>query len=202
MESYVASASKLLNKWLSNSMPKKGYKHTKEHTEKWLKSRINYKPTQETKKKMSETAKKIGSGKWMKGRKLSEKTKQIMSENRKGNKHPMWKGGITKEKDYEKNYNRAYRESHYDKILWYNKQRRIKQIGNGGTHTFEEWENLKAQYNWTCPCCRKREPEIKLTEDHIIPISKGGSDNIENIQPLCKSCNCKKHNIIINKYNI
>src|ERR1035437_6840875 len=31
-----------------------------------------------------------------------------------------------------------------------NRNRRI--IENGGFHTANEWETLKAQYNWTCPC--------------------------------------------------
>lgn len=95
-----------------------------------------------------------------------------------GKNHPRWKGG-------------------YKRKLWNNNKRRIMKTGNGGSHTLEDWENLKAQYNWTCPCCKKSEPKIKLTEDHIVPLSQGGSDNIENIQPLCRSCNSKKHNKII-----
>lgn len=81
--------------------------------------------------------------------------------------------------------------------LWRIKQRRILKLNCIGSHTVSDWENLKAQYNWTCPCCRKKETKINLTEDHIIPLSKGGSDNIENIQPLCGSCNSKKYTKII-----
>ena len=74
---------------------------------------------------------------------------------------------------------------------------RARKRGADGTHTYGEWETLKAQYNWTCPCCGKREPGIVLTEDHIIPLSLGGSNNIENIQPLCMPCNSRKHTKVI-----
>lgn len=70
--------------------------------------------------------------------------------------------------------------------------RRARIKRQGGYHSVGEWENLKAQYNWTCPSCHRQEPEIKLTRDHIIPILRGGSDNIENIQPLCIFCNSYK----------
>ena len=77
------------------------------------------------------------------------------------------------------------------------KRRELRKKQNGGSFTIREWETLKAQYNWTCPCCFKSEPEIKLTIDHIIPISKGGSDNIENIQPLCLKCNIIKSTKVV-----
>ena len=106
---------------------------------------------------------------WGKGKKIA----QLQKEN-----HWNWKGGISQ--------NRKYRN-------WQKNQRNRTKRVNGGSHTFAEWETLKAQYNWTCLACRKTESEIKLTEDHIIPVSKGGSDNIENIQPLCLKCNLSKH---------
>ena len=107
-------------------------------------------------------------------------TKKPWAGKKKGKESPNWKDGRSKNKKY-----RSWLK---------NKRNRMPKIGS---HTWGEWENLKTQYNWTCPCCKKREPKIKLTEDHIIPLSKGGSDNIENIQPLCRSCNCKKHTKII-----
>lgn len=117
---------------------------------------------------------------------LSAETLEKMSKasigRNKGEKHWNWKGGdVTKKK----------------RKVFYELRRRARKIGNGGNHTLKELETLKAQYNWTCPCCKKQEPEIKLTEDHIIPLIKGGSDNIENIQPLCRSCNSKKATRIV-----
>ena len=38
--------------------------------------------------------------------------------------------------------------------------------------------------------CQQIKP---LTVDHVVPISKGGSNDISNIQPLCCNCNSKKN---------
>ncbi len=73
-------------------------------------------------------------------------------------------------------------------------------------------KHRKAVYeknNFTCQICGElftppenwngldviRKGFLKVLEiDHIIPISKGGSDKIENKQSLCCKCNNKKSN--------
>lgn len=70
------------------------------------------------------------------------------------------------------------------------RRERLKRFG--GSHTAEEWETMREKYNHTCPCCKRKEPEIKLTRDHILPLSSKGTDDIKNIQPLCNQCNAKK----------
>lgn len=68
------------------------------------------------------------------------------------------------------------------------------------THSNLGWEQLKAEYDFICPKCKKQEPEIILFKDHVIPISKGGHNGIDNIQPLCQRCNLKKFTKTI-RYN-
>jgi 5-methylcytosine-specific restriction endonuclease McrA len=79
-----------------------------------------------------------------------------------------------------------------EKIKQKVRRRKLMLKGVVGTHTKQEWNDLKFIYNYKCWICERVEPEIELTRDHIIPISKGGHDNIENIIPLCRSCNSSK----------
>lgn len=44
-----------------------------------------------------------------------------------------------------------------------------------------------------CVCCGSTE---NLHLDHIIPFSKGGATNVENLQLLCQKCNLEKSNKI------
>lgn len=121
------------------------------------------------------------------GKKQSRETCEKRNKKISGKNCYMWKGGISKIKGY---------------ASFISRKREIRKRNNGGNHTMAEWELLKKQYNNTCPCCHKSEPfigqrHLYLTEDHIIPLIKGGSDNIENIQPLCGNCNNKKRTNII-----
>lgn len=45
-------------------------------------------------------------------------------------------------------------------------------------------------------CCSYCKSNINLEFDHIIPISKGGSNTIQNLQLLCRVCNRRKSNKI------
>jgi 5-methylcytosine-specific restriction endonuclease McrA len=91
----------------------------------------------------------------------------------------------------------AYYADHHQKHKAYyrrkSRQRQAMLASIPGSHTDEQWEAVKSQYNHTCLKCGKPEPEIKLTRDHVVPIIKGGTDYIDNIQPLCGVCNSSKN---------
>jgi len=90
-------------------------------------------------------------------------------------------------------YVRKYRREHPEWAAAVKHRRRVAE-SSSGHFTAREWAAVKVRQNHQCAACGKSAPEIKLTVDHIIPISKGGSNNIDNIQGLCRSCNSRKHN--------
>jgi len=61
-----------------------------------------------------------------------------------------------------------------------------------GNYTPAEWQAIKERQGFRCLMCGKQEPEIKLTVDHVIPVSKGGLNTADNLAGLCKPCNSKK----------
>jgi 5-methylcytosine-specific restriction endonuclease McrA len=69
---------------------------------------------------------------------------------------------------------------------------RSAQKKSTGNITMNEWEEVKRKYNYTCLCCGRREPEIRLSLDHVVPLRHGGPNVISNVQPLCMPCNFSK----------
>src|ERR1035437_2924333 len=68
--------------------------------------------------------------------------------------------------------------------------RRARVLGAEGSHTFGEWRALLEDSGYACSYCGCTDKP--LARDHVIPISRGGSNYISNIVPACKPCNSSK----------
>lgn len=87
---------------------------------------------------------------------------------------------------------KKWRDANPEKAKAPVRNRRAQKKNRNGKITAEEWTLILQKYNYTCLCCGRKEPEIKITLDHVIPLSKGGLHKIDNAQPLCYSCNSRK----------
>jgi 5-methylcytosine-specific restriction endonuclease McrA len=104
---------------------------------------------------------------------------------------------------------RHYAEQHPDRILasvlhWqrshperhrllqatHSSRRRANKARVLGTLTADEWREILVYFNHACAYCLRT--DLPLTQDHIIPLSRGGSDTKENVVPACSSCNSRK----------
>lgn len=79
---------------------------------------------------------------------------------------------------------------HQNRLKW---ARRNKAEGK---YTREEWYVVVENQSYKCLFCGVHNDDSPITADHIIPLSKGGSNYISNIQGLCRSCNSRKGNTI------
>lgn len=71
----------------------------------------------------------------------------------------------------------------------YQRMRELRIRSAVGTHTLTEWQEKIALFGGCCAYCGEAKP---LTQDHKVPISRGGTNDIGNIVPACRSCNSAK----------
>lgn len=88
--------------------------------------------------------------------------------------------------------------SHREESRTIKRRFRAKVAGARNHHTLKEWLDLVKQFDFHCLACGLRFTLDELTTDHIVPLSLGGENSIDNIQPLCSSCNASKRNRTIN----
>lgn len=88
-------------------------------------------------------------------------------------------------------------ESRRRRAAWwrsYIARKRARKAGLTTHFTPAEWKELVERASHACLACGA---QTDLTVDHIVPLSRGGTNDIGNVQPLCFGCNQQKHTKII-----
>lgn len=109
---------------------------------------------------------------------------------------------------YQKEYNIKNKDKIRKRELEYNRtnsqrvshianRRRTRKVNNGGSHTLDELVQKFSSLGNVCFYCGIGG---KLTIDHDIPLSRGGTNNIDNILPACKSCNSRKRTLTAHEF--
>lgn len=93
--------------------------------------------------------------------------------------------------DRVKAAHRRYRQRWPQKIRHWEKLRRARRKGAEGSHTLAEWLAKVAAYKGRCHWCGEKVAG-QVTKDHLIPLAKGGRDDIGNVVPSCLRCNTSK----------
>lgn len=107
----------------------------------------------------------------------------------------------------KRTYEKAYREMNAEKIKAYNsawckanskkrhatnRNRRAAMLQADGYLEFGEEINILQTQDYKCVYCGK-DLIAGYHADHIVPLTKGGSNWGDNIQMLCQTCNNKKY---------
>lgn len=116
-------------------------------------------------------------------------------------KRQQWREGYNYyERHSEKlrQYQVEWRQNNKEKFSGYMRLARQRREAAEGITTEKQWKKIVQYY---CPdgrclnCGQKFVRDItnrKLTQDHVVPISLGGTHWPDNMQPLCYACNCSK----------
>lgn len=109
--------------------------------------------------------------------------------------------------EYFRGKNRAWIEAHRDEVnararaywarhrhaqITHTTKAKARRAGAPGSHTTVEWMACLERHGYRCAYCDGPLTPTTCTRDHAIPLSRGGSNDIENIVPACRRCNFSK----------
>lgn len=78
-------------------------------------------------------------------------------------------------------------------------QRKASERGAPGTYTLAEVVRLWLAFGKCCAYCEQPTPGLP-EPDHVLPLSRGGSNSITNILPCCHMCNSDKNDQTLDEW--
>lgn len=121
-------------------------------------------------------------------KKIAERKKQYCEANRE-------KIVKRKKEYYQANrkqiaeYSKQYRKDNKEACKLREQKRRAREANAAGHCTPEQ---LQARFDYHGNRCVYCGSEENLTLEHMVPLSKGGTNWPANLAPACESCNCSK----------
>jgi 5-methylcytosine-specific restriction endonuclease McrA len=104
-----------------------------------------------------------------------------------------WLRHPEKRKEYKQTWKEKNPEQYLIQMRTQVKKRKALKKGAAiANFTSQEWLDLLKEHDHTCYYCK--EQVVPLTQDHCIPLSRGGNHTKSNIVPACGPCNNLKNN--------
>lgn len=97
-----------------------------------------------------------------------------------------------KDPSLQKKHHQKYASTHKHAINAQTSRRRAKKLNALGYHNAADWVAILGKYGEICLKCGRMSPHTKITKDHVVPLTRGGSEFPDNLAPLCYSCNSTK----------
>lgn len=89
--------------------------------------------------------------------------------------------------------------SHTCKVKAIKNRRRGRQHGSTSHFTWAEFMRLFIRFDRCCAYC-EQVIEGQPEPDHVVPLSRGGSNSITNILPCCSLCNADKRDLLLHEW--